>query len=247
MSTSATTATIVLMHGAFADSSGWKGVIDDLRARGYSSFAVANPLRGLESDAIYLRSVIDSIDGPVVVVGHSYGGAVMTVAADGAENVKALVYIASFNLDVGESCGEMSAKFPGGELGTVLDPRPYAVSGDSGTDVYIQRDRYHAAFCADVDEETAALMAASQRPITQSALEDKATKAAWKTIPSWSLVTNQDLAIPPASMRFMAERAGSTTVEVDASHAVFVSQPGVCVDLIDAAARATVGDAVAVA
>jgi len=236
------TPTIVLVHGAFAESAGWEGVIAELRRRGYTAIAVPNPLRGLEPDAAYVRSIIDNTPGPVVVAGHSYGGAVMTVAADGADNVKALVYVASFNLDVGESAGEMAAKFPGGELGTVLDPKPYPLAnGETGNDLYIQRDRFHGAFAADVDPEVAELMAVTQRPIAATALEDKATKAAWKTIPSWTLVATQDLAIPPASMRFMAERAGSTTVEVDASHAVYVSQPTIVADLIDDAARATAG------
>ena len=217
---------IVLVHGAFAESAGWADVIADLRRRGYSALAVANPLRGLEPDAAYVRSIIDNIAGPVVVVGHSYGGAVMIVAADGADDVKALVYIASFNLDVGESAGEMAAKFPGGELGTVLDPKPFPLAdGEMGTDLYIQLDRFHDAFAADVAPEVAELMAVTQRPIAASALQDTATKAAWKTIPSWTLVATQDLAIPAQSMRFMAERAGSTTVEVEASHAVYVSQP----------------------
>jgi len=236
------TPTILLVHGAFAESAGWEGVIAELRRRGYTAIAVPNPLRGLEPDAAYVRSIIDNTPGPVVVAGHSYGGAVMTVAADGADNVKALVYVASFNLDVGESAGEMAAKFPGGELGTVLDPKPYPLAnGETGNDLYIQRDRFHDAFAADVDPEVAELMAVTQRPIAATALEDKATKAAWKTIPSWTLVATQDLAIPPASMRFMAERAGSTTVEVDASHAVYVSQPTIVADLIDSAARATAG------
>ena len=240
-----TSATVVLVHGAFAESAGWAGVIADLRDRGYTSLAVPNPLRGLEPDAAYVRSIIDTIPGPVVVVGHSYGGAVMTVAADGAENVKALVYIASFNLDVGESAAEMAAKFPGGELGTVLDPKPFPLGdGEVGSDLYIQLDRFHDAFAADVSPEVAELMAVTQRPIAASALQDTATKAAWKTIPSWTLVATQDLAIPPASMRFMAERAGYTTVEVEACHAVYVSQPRAVADLIAAAARATVGDAV---
>jgi pimeloyl-ACP methyl ester carboxylesterase len=240
-----TRPTILLVHGAFAESAGWEGVINELQGRGYTAIAVPNPLRGLEADAAYVRSAIDNTPGPVVVAGHSYGGAVMTVAADGAENVKALVYIASFNLDIGESCAELAAKFPGGELGTVLDPKPFPLpNGETGTDLYIQRDRFHAAFAADVDPEVAGIMAVTQRPIADTALQDGATKAAWKTIPSWTLVATQDLAIPPASMRFMAERAGSTTVEIEASHAVYVSQPQACAELIEAAARATVAEPV---
>ena len=238
----ATLPTIVLVHGAFAESASWNGVIADLHRRGYTAIAVANPLRGLQEDAAYLRSVLDSLSGPVVVAGHSYGGSVMSEAADGAPGVTALVYVASFNLDVGESTAELAAKFPGGELGPALDSVPFpAADGETGMDLYIQQDRFREVFAADVAPEVAELMAATQRPIAASALEDVATKAAWKTIPSWTLVTTQDLAIPADSMRFMASRAGSTTVEVDASHAVTVSQPGVVADLIDAAARATAG------
>lgn len=236
--------TVVLVHGAFAESASWNGVIAELRPRGYAVVAIANPLRGLQHDAAYLRSVIDSIPGPVVVAGHSYGGSVMTEAADGAGNVAALVYVASFNLDVGESTAELAAKFPGAQLGPALDPVPFALAdGTTGTDLYIQQQRFHEVFAADVDPHTAALMAATQRPIAATALEDRATKAAWRSIPSWTMITSQDLAIPAESMRFMAERAGSTTVEIDASHAVTVSEARSVADLIDSAARATAGGA----
>jgi pimeloyl-ACP methyl ester carboxylesterase len=238
----ATPPTIVLVHGAFAESASWNGVIADLQRRGYKAIAVANPLRGLQHDAAYLRSVLDSLSGPVVVAGHSYGGSVMSEAADGAAGVKALVYIASFELEVGESTAELAAKFPGGELGPALDSVPFPIAdGETGLDLYIRQDRFREVFAADVAPDVAELMAATQRPIAATALEDSATKAAWKTIPSWTLVTRQDLAIPAESMRFMADRAGSTTVEIDASHAVTVSQPGDVAELIDTAARATVG------
>ena len=237
----ATAPTIVLVHGAFAESASWNGVIADLRRRGYdTAIAVANPLRGLQHDAAYLRSVLDSLSGPVVVAGHSYGGSVMSEAADGAPGVTALVYVASFQLEVGESTAELAARFPGGELGPALDSVPFPLAdGNTGTDLYIRHDRFREVFAADVAPEVTELMAATQRPIAATALEDVATKAAWKTIPSWTLVTTQDLAIPAESMRFMAARAGSTTVEIDASHATTVSQPGIVADLIDTAARAT--------
>jgi pimeloyl-ACP methyl ester carboxylesterase len=234
--------TIVLVHGAFAESSSWNGVIADLQDRGYTVIAVANPLRGLQEDAAYLRSVLDGQSGPVVVAGHSYGGSVMSEAADGAPGVAALVFVASFNLEVGESTAELAAKFPGGQLGPTLDTVPFPrANGETGTDLYIRQDQFREVFAADVAPEVAALMAATQRPVAASALEDRATRAAWKTIPSWTLVTTQDLAIPAESMRFMAARAGSTTIEIDASHAVTVSQPAAVADLIDAAARATAG------
>lgn len=234
--------TVLLVHGAFAESASWNGVIAELQDRGHRVIAVANPLRGLRSDADYLRSVIDGFPGPVVVAGHSYGGSVMSEAADGASNVVALVFIASFALAPGESTGELAAKFPGGELGPALAPVPFPLpGGGTGTDLYIQPDRFRDVFAADVPEDVARLMAATQRPIAASALEDAATAAAWTSIPSWTLITLADLAIPADSMRLMAERAGSTTVEIDASHAVSVSQPLAVAELIDDAVRATAG------
>lgn len=230
--------TVVLVHGAFADSSSWNGVIKNLRRDGYPVIAAANPLRGLHNDAAYLRSVLDSVSGPIVVAGHSYGGSVMTEAADGHPGVRALVYIASFNLDVGESTSAMAAKFPGGQLGPALNPVTVPIpGGGTATDLYIKQDEFPAVFAADVPLEVAELMAATQRPITAAALDAVATKAAWKTIPSWTMITTQDLAIPAESMRFMAERAGSHTVEIDASHAVTVSEPDAVAELIDKAAR----------
>lgn len=234
--------TVVLVHGAFAESASWNGVIAELGRLGYPVVAVANPLRGLDADARYLRSVLDGMEGPLVLAGHSYGGSVMSVAASGHPDVTALVYVASFQLEVGESTGELAAKFPGGELGPALDPVPYPTpGGGTGSDLYIRQDRFPAVFAADVPADVATLMAATQRPIEASALSDIATSAAWKDIPSWALVTTQDLAIPADSMRFMAERAGSTAVEVEASHAVAVSRPGTVADLIHEAATATRG------
>jgi pimeloyl-ACP methyl ester carboxylesterase len=175
--------TLVLVHGAFADSSSWNGVIRQLKPKGYPVIAVANPLRGLRSDAEYLRSVLDHVAGPIVLAGHSYGGSVMSEAADGAPGVTALVYVASFNLEPGESTAELAAKFPGGQLGPALDSVPFPIAGgESGMDLYIKQDRFRDVFAADVPPETAELMAATQRPIAASALEDRATKAAWHTI-----------------------------------------------------------------
>jgi pimeloyl-ACP methyl ester carboxylesterase len=239
-STTAAKPTVVLVHGAFADSSSWNDVIASLRGDGYPVIAAANPLRGLHADAEYLRTVLDSVDGPIVLAGHSYGGSVMSEAADGHPYVRALVYVASFILEEGESTGELAAKFPGGELGPALNPVPLAgADGLEGTDLYIQQDKFREVFAADVPEGVAALMAVTQRPIVGDALEEKATAAAWKTIPSWNLVTLRDLAVPAQSQRYMGERAGSHTVEVDASHAVTVSQPGVVAEAIDEAATAT--------
>ncbi len=231
--------TIVLVHGAFAESASWNGVVARLQSEGFPVLAVANPLRGLAQDAEYLRTVIDHIDGPVVVAGHSYGGSVASEATEGAENVRALVFVASFLLEPGESTGELAGKFPGGELGPALTPAPYTAGPNSGDDLYILQDRFREVFAADVPEEETALLAATQRPIAGAALEDEATKAGWKTIPSWTLVTLDDLAVPAESQRFMAERASSTVVEIKASHAVTVSEPGATADIILDAVRGT--------
>ena len=238
--TDATSPTIVLVHGAYAESASWNGVIADLQRRGYTTIAAANQLRGLQHDAAYVRSVLESVSGPIVLVGHSYGGSVMSEAAEGVAGVSALVYVASFLLDVGESTDDLVTKFPGAQLGSAAEPVPFpGPGGDTDTEFYIRQDRFHELFAADVAPDEAAVLAATQRPIAGAALTEAATKAAWKTIPSWTLIATQDLAIPADAARFMADRAGSTTVEIDASHAVTVSQPGVVADLIDTAARAT--------
>lgn len=238
--TTNTTPTIVLVHGAFAESASWNDVIADLQRRGYTTISAANPLRGLEEDAAYVRSVIESVPGPVVAVGHSYGGSVLTVAADGLPNVTALVYIASIAMDVGESTADMTGKFPGNLLGTGLQPVPFPKgNGERGEDLYIRQHQFRELFAADVAPELTEVLAATQRPIAANALTDKATRAAWKTIPSWFLVATQDLAIPAAAQRYMAERAGSAVLEIEASHAVAVSQPDVVAGFIDEAARAT--------
>ncbi|MGY1688111.1 alpha/beta fold hydrolase [Geodermatophilus sp. SYSU D00867] len=232
--------TVVLVHGAFADSSSWNGVIARLRRDGHPVIGVANPLRSLHGDAALLRDVLESVDGPVVLAGHSYGGSVVSEAAAGLPQVRALVFVASFLLDEGESTGELTGRFPGNELGSAL--RPVPVQGPDGQtvdDLYIEQERFRPVFAADVPADVAELMAVTQRPITGDALADKATKAAWRTVPSWTLVTLQDLAVPAGAQRFMAERANSHTVEVDASHAVTVSRPDVVARLIEEAARAT--------
>ncbi|MFB8754452.1 alpha/beta fold hydrolase [Streptomyces nigra] len=234
--------TVVLVHGAFADSSSWNGVIKHLKRDGYPVVAPANPLRGLKSDADYLKSFLKSLQGPVVLAGHSYGGAVLTEAAENEPNVKALVYIAAFAPDKGESALELSNKYPGGTLGPTLNPVPFPLpGGGTGTDLYIKADKFHHQFAADVPTRVSDLMAATQRPVAASALEEQATRTAWKTIPSWSLVTTQDLNIPAAAQRFMAQRAHSHTTEIKASHAVTVSRPDAVARVIEQAARSTAG------
>ncbi|MFF5442120.1 alpha/beta fold hydrolase [Streptomyces achromogenes] len=233
--------TVVLEHGAFADGSSWNGVITRLRADGYPVIATADPLRGPASDAAALRTVLGHIKGPKVLVGHSYGGSVISEAAAGDPDVKVLVYVAAFLPAPGESALELTDKFPGSTLSDALDPVTYRqADGTAATDLYIRQDEFRHQFAADVPAGQAALMAAGQRPIAQAALVEKATVAAWKTKPSWDIVTTEDLNIPAAAQRFMAERAHARTTEVAASHSVAVSRPRLVADVIERAARATV-------
>ncbi|MFJ1974014.1 alpha/beta fold hydrolase [Streptomyces sp. NPDC087903] len=231
--------TIVLEHGAFADAASWDGVVKRLQRAGYPVVAAANPLRGPANDAAYLRSIVEHIDGPVVLVGHSYGGTVISQAAAGLEDkVKALVYIAAFLPDSGESSLGLTNKFPGSTLGQAIEPVNYTLpDGSQGADVYIKPDKFHQQFAADVPTDKARLMATGQRPIAAAALEEKSTRAAWKTIPSWSLVTTEDRNIPVAAQRFMSARANAHTTEIDASHAVSVSRPDAVARIVDKAAR----------
>ncbi|MFF7209842.1 alpha/beta fold hydrolase [Streptomyces sp. NPDC008238] len=229
--------TVVLVHGAFADSSSWNGVVAHLREAGYPVVAAANPLRSLATDAAYVASVVEGVEGPVVLAGHSYGGAVISAAAAGNADVKALVYIAAFIPEKGESALELSNKYPGSTLGPALDARSFPLAdGGTGTDLSIRAEAFHDQFAADVPHAVTDLMAATQRPVAAAALEEPATAAAWRTIPSWSLVATADRNIPPAAQRFMSERAGAHTVEVDASHAVSVSRPEAVARLIEQAA-----------
>lgn len=231
--------TIVLEHGAFADASSWNGVIARLHADGYPVVAAANPLRGPHADATVLHSVLDHVKGPKILVGHSYGGSVISEAAANDPEVKGLVYVAAFLPAPGESALELTDKYPGSTLPDALDPVPVTnPDGSKGTELYIQQDKFRHQFAADVSNAKAALAAAGQRPIAQSALEEKATVAAWKTIPSWDIVTTQDLNIPAAAQRFMAKRAHARTTEVAASHSVAVSHPSVVTRVIEEAARA---------
>ncbi|MFE2462519.1 alpha/beta fold hydrolase [Streptomyces sp. NPDC059402] len=230
--------TVVLVHGAFADSTSWNGVIDRLRHDGYPVVAVANPLRSLSGDSAYLKDVLAGIDGPVVLAGHSYGGSVISNAATGNKNVKALVYLAAFLPEKGESAVDLSGRFPGSTLGDALRPVPVTnADGSPGTDLYIQNDKFRHQFAADVPRNKTDLMSVTQRPVTEAALGEGAAEPAWKTIPSWVLVATQDRNIPAAAQEFMARRAGAHTTEVRSSHAVSVSQPGKVTGVIEDAAR----------
>ncbi|MER6120458.1 alpha/beta hydrolase [Streptomyces sp. NPDC001743] len=234
-----TRPTIVLEHGAFADAASWDGVVTRLQRAGYPVVSAANPLRGPATDAAYLRSVLDHVDGPVVLVGHSYGGTVISQAAAGLEDkVKALVYIAAFLPDAGESSIGLTNKFPGSTLGEAVESVNYSLpDGGQGADVYIKPEKFRSQFAADVPADKARLMAAGQRPIAAAALEEKLTEAAWKTIPSWSLVTTEDRNIPVAAQRFMSARAEARTTTIDASHAVSVSRPDAVTRIVEQAAR----------
>jgi pimeloyl-ACP methyl ester carboxylesterase len=229
--------TVVLVHGAFADSSGWNGVTERLVRDGYTVIAAANPLRGVKADRDYVSSLIASIDQPVVLVGHSYGGAVISGAANGNKNVKALVFVAAFAPDRGEAAIELAGKFPGGTLGAAL-AAPVKLSG-GGVDLYIDQAKFHAQFAHDLPAEAATLMGASQRPIAEAALTEAAGQPAWKALPSWFIYGTDDKNIPAAALGFMAERAGSkNTVVVDgASHVVMISHPQAVAEIIKQAAE----------
>ncbi|WUT40442.1 alpha/beta hydrolase [Streptomyces sp. NBC_00690] len=235
--------TVVLVHGAFADASGWNAVVERLQHRGYPVVAPPNPLRGVLSDSAYVASVLKSIKGPIVLAGHSYGGAVISQAAAGNENVKALVYVSAFMPDVGENPATLSTKFTGSDLGTALRPVPYTDGTTSGTDLYIQNDKFHAVFAADLPEAQTRVMAVEQRPVAQAGFGQNATAAAWRTIPSWFIVAKNDKAIAPDLERFEAARAKSHTVEVESSHVAMMSHPDLVADQIRNAAHTTVGNA----
>lgn len=230
--------TVVLVHGAFADSSSWNGVVKILEKDGYPVIAAANPLRSVKGDAQSVADVLASVKTPVVLVGHSYGGPVISEAAYGNANVKALVYVAAFAPEKGETAAELSGRFPGSTLGPTLSA-PVELA-DGGKDLYIQQDKFHDQFAADVSPADAKLMAATQRPVTVAALNEAATEPAWKTVPSYFVYGDQDKNIPAQALAFMAERAHSkqTVVVKGASHVVMVSNPKAVASLIETAAAA---------
>lgn len=237
MSDTTTTPTIVLVHGAFADASSWNEVISTLLARGYPVIAAANPLRGVASDAANLASTLTAISGPIVLVGHSYGGMVISAAAGSNAQVSALVFVAAFAPEHGESAAELAGRFPGSTLGETLAP---VALPDGANDLYIRQDTFRAQFCDDVPEPQARRMAAAQRPIADRALNEPASAAAWQTIPSWFIWGDGDKNIPPAALRWMAERAGGReSIEVaGASHALGVSSADTVAQLVLRAAAA---------
>ncbi|MGW5237680.1 alpha/beta fold hydrolase [Monashia sp. NPDC004114] len=235
-----TKPTIVLVHGGYADSSCWNDVIAPLQGAGYPTICGSNPLRGIPTDAPYIASLLDSISGPVVLVAHSMGGTVITNAAAGKASVKALVYIAAFVPDVGETQADLINKFPGSEVLPVSVPVPYTKpDGTTGTDLYLSKDG-KAAFAADISASAFRLLQATQRPFDADSFIYPTTAAAWRTIPSWGLVAGQDKAIPAQTERWMYARANARkVVELPtSSHVAMLSHPKAVADLIQDAAKA---------
>lgn len=226
--------TVVLLHGAFADASGWAGVIERLQARGLQVTAPANPLRGISIDSAYIASLLNQIPGPVLAVAHSYGGAVITNAAANAPNVVGLVYVCAFVLDEGERGGEVAATSKDSIIGTLLVPLKYPTGqGDeTAVEFAINPAGFRDAFAADLPPEQTAVMAASQRPLSELAFSEPSGRPAWKNLPSWAVVATGDKTVGTDIVRSMAERAGATITEVESSHAVMISQPQVVTDVI---------------
>jgi pimeloyl-ACP methyl ester carboxylesterase len=226
--------TVMLVHGAFADGSSWRGVIERLNARGVPVVAPANPLRGLSFDSAYIASVLDQTPGLVIAVGHSYGGAVISSAATHADNVVGLVFVAAFAPDKGERLGEVTATSKDAVLGAALVPlhHPSAAGAGAAVEFTIDPAKFHDAFAADLSEDEAAVMAATQRPVAELAFSEAAGAPAWKHLPSWAVVATGDRAAGTDITRSMAERAGASITEVDASHVVMVSQPEAVTDVI---------------
>ena len=233
--------TVVLVHGAFADASSWNGVIERLQAKGLSVTAPANPLRGIAADSAYTASVIEQIDGPVLAVGHSYGGAVITNAADKARNVVGLVYVAAFAPDEGELLGEVEAGSKDSVLNSALVPHQYPTAvGGTATEFAIDPAKARDAFAGDLSDGQAALIAATQRPVAEAAFSEPNGPPAWKHLPSWAVVATGDRAAGTDVVRSMAERAGAKITEVEGSHVIMISQPQAVADVI-LEALATVG------
>jgi pimeloyl-ACP methyl ester carboxylesterase len=228
MEAGSTPGTVVLVHGGFVDGSGWQGVYDHLKKDGYKVAVVQNPTLSLEGDAAATNRVIDAQSGPVTLVGHSYGGAVITEAGTNP-NVAALVYIAAFAPDKDESVNTLIADPPPGA------PVPPILPPEDGF-LYLDKEKFHASFAGDVSDEEAAFMADSQVPWGVDALGGTISEPAWRSKPSWYLVATEDRMIPPPAQRQMSERAGSTVVEAEGSHAIYVSKPDLVADLIEEAA-----------
>lgn len=238
---------VVLVHGAWADSSSWSAVIARLQDEGYTVYALANPLRGLASDSAYLASFLATITGPIILVGHSYGGAVITNAASGNSNVKALVYIDAFAPDKGESLASLtSVPPPPGQSPSCLSGDPTHVFNfvplpNHDVDLYVKQSLFPSCFANDLSQNKGAVLASTQRPLAFSTFSDQSGVPAWKTIPSWYLVGTIDNAIPPFAQLFMAQRINAHISEVRGSHLVMISHPEAVVDLIQQATQSISG------
>jgi pimeloyl-ACP methyl ester carboxylesterase len=226
--------TVVLVHGAFADGSSWNSVIELLQARGVQVTAPANPLRGIAIDSAYTASLIDQISGPVLAVGHSYGGAVISNAGSAAKNVVGLVYVAAFAPDEGERLGEVASSSKDSVLNSALVPFRYPTGPgtETATEFAITPARLREVFAADLPVEQAALLAATQRPIAELAFSEPNGRPAWKTLPSWAVVASGDKAAGADLVRSMARRAGAAITEVEGSHVIMISQPQAVADVI---------------
>jgi len=225
--------TVVLVHGAFADASSWNGVIERLQSRGVPVVAVANPLRGISADSSYLASVLEQTPGPIIAVGHSYGGAVISNAATGNDSVVGLVFVAAFAPDEGENLGEAGAQSKDSVLGTALVPRQYPTDdGGSATEFFIDPARVRDAFAGDLSDQQAALIAATQRPVSELGFSESNGPPAWKHAPSWAVVATGDKAAGADLVRSMAERANAKITEVEGSHVIMISQPDAVAQVI---------------
>jgi pimeloyl-ACP methyl ester carboxylesterase len=230
----ATSPTVVLVHGAFADASSWNGVVERLQDRGHTVIAPVNPLRGIAADSAYVASLLAQIDGPVLLVGHSYGGAVMTNAATGAPNVVGLVYVAAFAPDQGERLVDVESNSKDSVLNSALVQLQYPTGQGSGTDVEFAIDPalFRAAFAADLPSKQTALMAATQRPVAAGAFAEASGPPAWKSLPSWAVVATGDKAAGSDVVRSMAQRAGADITELAGSHVIMISRPGAVTNVI---------------
>ena len=232
--TTAAPLTVVLVHGAFADASSWNGVVEQLQEGGVQVTAPANPLRGISIDSAYIASLLDQIPGPVLAVGHSYGGAVITNAATNANNVVGLVYVAAFAPDEGETLADIEGDSKDSVLTTALAPLQYPTGegAERAVEFAIDPEKFHDAFAADLPAEETAVMAATQRPVAELAFSEPSGEPAWKNLPSWAVVPTGDKAAGSDVVRSMAERAGATITEVEGSHVIMMSQPQAVTDVI---------------
>ena len=226
--------TVVLVHGAFADASNWAGAIPTLQAAGVAVLAPPNPLRGINHDAAYIASLVSQIPGPVLLVAHSYGGAVITNAGTRADNVRGLVYVGAFIPDEDETLQNLAEQSTDSKVLPALRPMQYPTTPGSSPDSEFTIDTasFHEIFCADLPAEQAAILAVSQRPLAGVSFGEPTQDPAWKTLPAWAIISPSDFVIGPSGERFMADRSGATITEVDASHAMMISQPQVVADVI---------------